>query len=55
MNAKDVESEIQHWDLGRDVAQTVRLQIDLLLDYTVKSVKNKIFREAGKNNNYDRC
>ena len=41
MNAKDVESEIQHWDLGRDVAQTVRLQIDLLLDYTVKSVKNK--------------
>ena len=41
MNAKDVESEIQHWDLGRDVDQTVRLQIDLLLDYTVKSVKNK--------------
>ena len=41
MNAKDVESEIPHWDLGRDVAQTVKLQIDLLLNYIVKSVKNK--------------
>lgn len=41
MNAKDVESEIPHWDLGRDVAQTVKLQIDLLLNYVVKSVKNK--------------
>ena len=41
MNAKAVESEILHWDLGRDVAQTVKLQIDLLLNYIVKSVKNK--------------
>ena len=41
MNAKDVESEIPHWDLGRDVAQTVKLQIDLLLNYIVKAVKNK--------------
>ena len=41
MNAKDVESEIPHWDLGRDVAQTVKLQIDLLLNYIVKSVKNR--------------
>ena len=41
MNAKDVESEIPHWDLGRDVVQTVKLQIDLLLNYIVKAVKNK--------------
>jgi len=41
LNAKAVESEILHWDLGRDVAQTVKLQIDLLLNYIVKSVKNK--------------
>ncbi len=41
MNAKDVESEIPHWDLGRDVAQTVKSQIDLLLNYIIKSVKNK--------------
>ncbi len=41
MNAKDVESEIPYWDFGRDVAQTVKLQIDLLLNYIVKSVKNK--------------
>ena len=41
MNAKDVESEIPHWDLGRDVAQTVKPQIDLLLNYIIKSVKNK--------------
>lgn len=41
MNVKDVESEIPHWDLGGDVAQTVKLQIDLLLNYVIKSVKNK--------------
>ncbi len=41
MNAKDVESEIPHWDLGRDVAQTVKLQMELLLNYIVKSVKNR--------------
>lgn len=41
MNAKDVESEIPYGDFGRDVAQTVKLQIDLLLNYIVKSVKNK--------------
>ena len=27
--------------MGKDVAQTVKLQIDLLLNYVVKSVKNK--------------
>ena len=41
MNAKDVESEILYGDFGRDVAQTVKLQIELLLNYVVKSVKNK--------------
>lgn len=41
MNAKDVESEIPHWDLGRDIAQTVKLQIKLFLNHVVKSVKNK--------------
>lgn len=41
MNAKDAESEISHWDFGRDVAQTVKLQIELLLNYIVKSVKNR--------------
>ena len=41
MNAKDVESEILHWDFGKDVAQTVKLQVDLLFHYIVKSVKNK--------------
>ncbi len=41
MNDKDGESEILHWDFGRDVAQTVKLQMELLLNYIVKSVKNR--------------
>lgn len=45
MNAKDVESEIPYGDFGRDVAQTVKLQIDLFLNYIVKSVKNKEERQ----------
>lgn len=41
MNDKDAESEISHWDFERDVAQTVKLQIELLLNYIVRSVKNR--------------
>ena len=41
MDDNDTESGFSHWDFGRDVAQTVKLQIDLLLNYIVKSVKNK--------------
>ena len=36
-----VDSEILHWDFGREIAQTVKLQIELLSNYIVKSVKNK--------------
>ena len=38
---KNIESKILHWNLERDVAQTVKLQIELLLNYIVKSVKSK--------------
>ena len=41
MDDNDTESGFSHWYFGRDVAQTVKLQIDLLLNYVVKSVKNK--------------
>lgn len=41
MNSKDAEPETPHWDFGRDVAQTVKLQIKLLLSYVDKTVKNK--------------
>lgn len=41
MNRKDAEPETPHWDFGRDVAQTVKLQIKLLLSYVDKAVKNK--------------
>ena len=41
MNGKYAESEILHWDFGREIAQTVKLQIELLSNYIVKSVKNK--------------
>ena len=41
MDDNDTESGFSHWYFGRDVAQTVKLQIDLLLNYIVKSVKNK--------------
>lgn len=39
MDDNDTESGFSHWYFGRDVAQTVKLQIDLLLNYIVKSVK----------------
>lgn len=41
MNSKDAEPETPHWDFGRNVAQTVKLQIKLLLSYVDKTVKNK--------------
>ncbi len=41
MNGKDAEAEILHWDFGREIVQTVKLQIELLSNYIVKSVKNK--------------
>lgn len=40
LNDKDAEPEILHWDFGRDVDQTVKSQIKLLLSYIEKSVKN---------------
>ena len=41
MNSKDAEPETPHWDFGRNVAQTVKLQIKLFLSYVDKTVKNK--------------
>lgn len=41
LNSKDAEPETPHWDFGRNVAQTVKLQIKLLLSYVDKTVKNK--------------
>lgn len=41
MNSKDAEPETPHWDFGRNVSQTVKLQIKLLLSYVDKTVKNK--------------
>ena len=41
MNSKDAEPETPHWDFGRNVAQTVKLQIKLLLSYVNTTVKNE--------------
>lgn len=41
MNSKDAEPEAPQWDFERNVAQTVKLQIKLLLSYVDKTVKNK--------------
>jgi len=41
LNSKDAEPETPHWDFGRNVAQTVKLKIKLLLSYVDKTVKNK--------------
>lgn len=41
LNSKDAEPETPHWDFGRNVSQTVKLQIKLLLSYVDKTVKNK--------------
>ncbi len=41
MNSKDAEPEVPQWDFERNVAQTVKLQIKLLLSYVDKTVKNK--------------
>ena len=41
MNSKDAEPEAQQWDFERNVAQTVKSQIKLLLSYVDKTVKNK--------------
>lgn len=41
MNSKDTEPETPHCDFGRNVAQTVKLQIKLLLSYVNKTVKNE--------------
>lgn len=46
MNDKDAELEILHWDFGRDVAQTVKLQIELLLNYIIRLVKNREERQS---------
>lgn len=47
MNSKDAEPETPHWDFGRNVAQTVKLQIKLLLSYVDKTVKNKEENDTG--------
>ncbi len=41
MNSKDAEPETPQWDFEKSVAQTVKLQIKLLLRYVDKTVKNK--------------
>lgn len=41
MNSKDAEPEAPQWDFERNVAQTVKSQIKLLLSYVDKTVKNK--------------
>ena len=41
LNSKDAEPEAPQWDFERNVAQTVKLQIKLLLSYVDKTVKNK--------------
>lgn len=46
MDDKDTESGISYWDFGRDVAQTVKLQIELLLNCIVRSVKNREERQT---------
>ena len=40
LNSKDAESEAPQWDFERNVVQTVKLQIKLLLSYIDKTVKN---------------
>jgi len=40
-NSKDAEPEAPQWDFERNVAQTVKSQIKLLLSYVDKTVKNK--------------
>lgn len=46
LNGKDVELEILTRNLGKDVAQTVKLQIELLSNYIAKSVKSKEERRS---------
>jgi len=41
LNSKDAEPEAPQWDFERNVAQTVKSQIKLLLSYVDKTVKNK--------------
>ena len=33
--------EILYWDFGKEVNETVKLQIEWLLNYAVKTIKNK--------------
>ncbi len=46
MDDNDTESGFSHWDFGRDVVQTVKLQIGLLFNYIVRSVKNREERQT---------
>ena len=41
LSSKEAKSEVLSWDWERNVAQTVKLQIELLSNHIVKSVENK--------------
>ncbi len=38
---KEVNSEILYWDFGKETNETIKLQIEQLLNYIVETVKNK--------------
>ena len=38
---KEVNSEILYWDFGKEANETIKLQIEQLLNYIVETVKNK--------------
>ena len=45
MKSKETDHEILFWDFEKEISETVKLQIELLLNYVAKTVKNKEVRQ----------
>ena len=45
LKSREIDQKILNWEFGKEIDETAKSQIELLLNYVVKTVKNKEERQ----------